>query len=45
MVWKQLAHSNGNLIPVNHFILLKHILALLQSLWLIFCLTLLSRNG
>lgn len=45
MVWKQLAHSNGNLIPVNHFIPLKHILALLQSLWLIFCLTLLSRNG
>lgn len=44
MVWKQLAHSNGNLIPVNHFTLLKHILALLQSLWLIFCLPLLSRN-
>ena len=27
MVWKQLAESNGDLIPVNHFVLLKYISA------------------
>lgn len=30
MVWKQLAHCNGNLVPVNHSIPLKAFLALLR---------------
>ena len=33
MVWKQLAESNGDPIPVNHFVLLKNIPAHLSHLF------------
>ena len=36
MVWKQLAQPNGDLIPVNHFVLLKYIPAHLSLLLFFF---------